>query len=398
MAIYHLSFKICKRSDGKSSVYLSAYQNRQKYLDDRTGATWNYSDRDDLHHSEIMAPEQTPVELISNSSVLWNAIENIEKRKDAQLCRYFDVAIPIELNNDDKIKLVKDYVKENFIDEGMIADLAFHGLDSDNPHCHVMLTMREITAEGFGNKNRDWNDKEKLEKWRKNWATKANQQLKAAGHNSIIDNRSLKEQHKTALIKADKAPDNRTRAIWLCKAIETDRPAMKRIFRMDWVNGQQQRLKEQEIRDKARTSAKQTYKTIKDLDLQISITPDSIKLTETSPKDKKIPTSSGLGPGVVPGQKESLFSSLKNKFRGLVSAFKKSKEIKKPQQTNDIMIDPATGEIISKKSWEAGDVHDSRKGEFKSYIEKKPEETQDRFKSQRNERELKDRNENRYTL
>jgi ATP-dependent exoDNAse (exonuclease V) alpha subunit len=62
------------------------------------------------------------------------------------------MAIPCELNNEDKIKLVVEYCQNNFVDKGMIADIAFHDLDGNNPHAHVMLTLKPITADGFGKK------------------------------------------------------------------------------------------------------------------------------------------------------------------------------------------------------------------------------------------------------
>ncbi|WP_176138721.1 MobA/MobL family protein, partial [Salmonella enterica] len=79
-----------------------------------------------------------------------------------QTARYFDVAIPCELSNEDKIKLVAEYCQKNFVDKGMITDIAFHDLDSNNPHAHVMLTLKPITADGFGKKDRSWNDKKNV--------------------------------------------------------------------------------------------------------------------------------------------------------------------------------------------------------------------------------------------
>ncbi|MCZ5435876.1 MobA/MobL family protein, partial [Escherichia coli] len=80
-------------------------------------------------------------------------------QNNGQTARYFDVDIPVELYNDDKIKLVAEYCQKNFIDQGMIADIAFHDLDGNNPHAHVMLTLKTVGPEGFGKKDRSWNDK-----------------------------------------------------------------------------------------------------------------------------------------------------------------------------------------------------------------------------------------------
>ncbi|ENJ4118636.1 MobA/MobL family protein [Salmonella enterica subsp. enterica serovar Muenchen] len=416
MAIYHVNFKICKRSDGKSSVYLSAYQNRQKFTDDRTGQIFDYSSRIDLHHTEIMAPEGSPLNIIKSSSSLWNEVEKVEKRKDAQLCRYFDVAIPKELNNKQKIKVVKDYVKRNFVDEGMIADLAFHDLDGDNPHCHVMLTMREITPEGFGKKVREWNDKDNMDIWRKDWETTANRHLKAAGHKSRIDSRSLKEQHQDALRKAESAEKPKGKAKYLAMAIETDREPMKRIFRMNWRQGMEQRSQEQQIREDKKREAKEVYKTLRNLDLQIIINPDEIRLEAPKPQPQEVekkPLHSPVGPENQPqeagpkaepgtevpnpvlGVKKQRWETFKDWFKSLVS----SKPKAKPDADSDrfeVMRDPATGEMILKRAWKAGDVHD--------HHDKTPEKTAtpepvaDRFKSVRQEADLTHNHKKGHTL
>ncbi len=84
----------------------------------------------------------------------------------------------------------------------MIADIAFHDLDSHNPHAHVMLTLRTVSPNGFGNKQREWNNRENIEAWRVNWEIIANDRLKKYGHKSRIDSRSLKDQKEEAERKA----------------------------------------------------------------------------------------------------------------------------------------------------------------------------------------------------
>ena len=198
MATFHISFKKLRRSEGKSSVYLSAYQNREKTKDNRTGATWDYSKKEGFFGSAILSPAGTPAELVKDSGTLWNAVEAGEKRKDAELCRYVDIAIPKELDDGQKKQIVLDYCQENFVDYGMIADIAFHDLDSHNPHAHVMLTLRTVSPNGFGNKQREWNNRENIEAWRVNWEIIANDRLKKYGHKSRIDSRSLKDQKEEA--------------------------------------------------------------------------------------------------------------------------------------------------------------------------------------------------------
>lgn len=149
MAIFHLDFKIVKRSEGRSSVAKAAYHARTRITDERTGDTYDYSRRTDLYGHFILAPVNAPEHIIKDSTALWNEVERVERQQNGQTSRYFDVAIPTELNNDDKKKLVLEYCQKNFVDKGMIADIAFHDLDSDNPHAHVMLTLKTIGPEGF---------------------------------------------------------------------------------------------------------------------------------------------------------------------------------------------------------------------------------------------------------
>ncbi|MBS0849977.1 MobQ family relaxase [Citrobacter sp. JGM124] len=273
MAIFHLEFKIVKRSEGMSSCRKAAYHARCKITDDRTGNTYDFSHRSDLFHHQILAPASAPSHIIESSTALWNEVERVERQKDGQTARYFDVAIPCELSNEDKIKLVVDYCQKNFVDEGMIADIAFHDLDSQNPHAHVMLTLKPITAEGFGKKDRSWNDKKNVIKWRESWATFSNRYLAAAGSDARIDHRSIEIQHDEAIENATITLDTEEKALWIAKAALTSRPAMQRIPRAKWNSqtAQQQRAAEQAVRDEMKQEAVATYGVFKDLDLQIVV-------------------------------------------------------------------------------------------------------------------------------
>ncbi|WP_176115357.1 MobA/MobL family protein, partial [Salmonella enterica] len=143
--------------------------------------------------------------IVESSSALWNEVERVERQNNGQTARYFDVAIPVELSNDDKKKLVAEYCQKNFVDKGMIADIAFHDLDSKNPHAHVMLTLKTIGPEGFGKKDRSWNDKKMVVQWRESWATMSNSYLETAGREERIDHRSLRTQCADALAQAEEA-------------------------------------------------------------------------------------------------------------------------------------------------------------------------------------------------
>ncbi|WP_437891304.1 MobQ family relaxase [Phytobacter sp. V91] len=282
MAIFHLEFKIVKRSEGMSSCRKAAYHVRCKITDDRTGNTYDFSHRTDLFYHQILAPLSAPAHIIESSTALWNEVEKVERQKDGQTARYFDVAIPCELNNEDKIKLVVEYCQKNFVDKGMIADIAFHDLDSNNPHAHVMLTLKPITADGFGKKERSWNDKKNVILWRESWSVIANRYLATTGSNERIDHRSIDAQHTEALENAAITLNVEEKALWLAKATATSRPAMQRVHRAKWNSKhvQEKRAAEQAVRDEMKQEAQATYNTFKDLDLQIVVDLRSFTVSE----------------------------------------------------------------------------------------------------------------------
>jgi len=155
MAIYHLSGSIISRSQGRSCVAASAYRAGGKIIDERTGLTHDFEKKEgDVAHKEILLPKGAPA-WMGERARLWNHVEAVEKRKDAQLAREFTISLPKELTEQQNIALARQFVQQQFVDKGMVADVCVHrGHGNDQPHAHVMLSLREITAEGFGKKNR----------------------------------------------------------------------------------------------------------------------------------------------------------------------------------------------------------------------------------------------------
>ncbi|HED3164492.1 TPA: MobA/MobL family protein, partial [Klebsiella pneumoniae] len=328
MAIFHLDFKIVKRSEGRSSVAKAAYHARTRITDERTGDTYDYSRRTDLYGHFILAPVNAPEHIIKDSTALWNEVERVERQQNGQTSRYFDVAIPTELNNDDKKKLVLEYCQKNFVDKGMIADIAFHDLDSDNPHAHVMLTLKTIGPEGFGKKERSWNDRKMSVLWRESWASMANSYLAAAGSSERIDHRSLQAQHEEALEKAAVALDNEEKALWLAKAAETNRPAMKRIHSAKWRSkaAQEQRAAEQAVRDAAKQEAVEVYKTFSELDLEIVVDVRSFTITHLAEPEEIVLPKTRSGSSASEPQKPVLVAPAPHtRMRGVKSYRDKSK-------------------------------------------------------------------------
>ncbi len=231
MAIYHLSIQNIGRSVGRSAVAAAAYRSATKLIDSERGLTCDYSRKSGVVYTEVMLCQNAPQEYADREK-LWNAVEKIEKQKDARLAREINVALPHELDRETQIKIVRDYVQENFVKAGMCADIALHDKGDGNPHAHIMLTTRPIDENGkwgakekkvyaldsngekipvidentgkqkLGARNRKlwqrvvadttgWNAKENVEKWRAAWAKECNRYL---SQEQAIDHRSFQRQ------------------------------------------------------------------------------------------------------------------------------------------------------------------------------------------------------------
>lgn len=202
MAIFHIDFKILKRSEGKSSLYLSAYNSRARLKDEKTGLVFNYKKKkEDLMHTDILLPNNAP-ERFKNKSVLWNEVEK-QKRKDSQLARTFICALPRSLSLEENKKLLEEYIQKNFINKGMCADYAIHNdAENNNPHAHVMLTMQNVNETGFLNKNREWNKKENVELWRRSWSVSINKYLRQNKKSDYVTHLSFLKQREILIKKA----------------------------------------------------------------------------------------------------------------------------------------------------------------------------------------------------
>ncbi|MEG8221404.1 Ti-type conjugative transfer relaxase TraA [Sphingomonas sp. HH69] len=197
MAIYHFSAKVISRANGSSAVASAAYRSASELHDDRLGRDHDFSNKAGVVHSEMLLPEGAP-ERLNDRACLWNEVEAGEKRKDAQLAREVEFSIPREMNQTQGIQLARDFVEKQFVERGMVADLNVHwdiGKDgSPKPHAHVMLSMREVGPEGFGQKVREWNSNALLKEWREAWADHVNERLAALDIDARIDHRSLEAQ------------------------------------------------------------------------------------------------------------------------------------------------------------------------------------------------------------
>ena len=226
----HTHVDIVARSKGASVIAKAAYNARDKLQDEYYGKTHDYSKKTDLVFSKIFLPEHVPKEF-SNREYLWNEVEKIEKSKNSQLARNLLFELPRELNEQERIKLISEFIEENFTSKGMIADCSIHNpMASDHeeqPHAHILLTLREMDSEGkwkpkcrkeyildengekiklkSGNyKSRkvnlnDWNEPDKAKEWRENFSKKANEYLAKNNIQKRIDPRTFEEQGREEL-------------------------------------------------------------------------------------------------------------------------------------------------------------------------------------------------------
>ena len=198
MAIFHMSAQMLTRSKGHTATKAAAYRHAAKITDEKTGEVHDFTRKKGVYASMTLTPENTPDHLKESPEALWNAVEKSENRSNSQVAREFNIALPHELSDDQKVALAEEFCREHLVKHGMIADVAFHDFDSENPHFHVMATTRKVdpnSPTGFSkNKPREWNDKAFLEGLREYWANTANSHLKMAGIDARIDHRSLADQ------------------------------------------------------------------------------------------------------------------------------------------------------------------------------------------------------------
>lgn len=223
---FHFSISMISRGKSKSAVASAAYISCEKLTNEWDGVTHDYHNKKGLLHSQIYLPENIPKEF-QDRSFLWNSVELNEKASNAQLARSFIIALPKELSFEENKNLITDFIQENFVSKGMIADLAIHDESNEgnnNIHAHIMTTLRPINEKGewqakskkeytlddkgnkILNKNgkpktrkielTDWNNKGNAEKWRESFAQICNQYLEKNNLEKRVDHRSFERQAK----------------------------------------------------------------------------------------------------------------------------------------------------------------------------------------------------------
>lgn len=217
----HFDIKIVQRSNRQSAVASAAYQSGERLFSKYDQKQKYYSHKSEIVHTEILLPPHALPEY-ADRNTLWNAAEAVEKQWNSQLARRLIIAIPRELSPEQYVRLIRDYCREQFVSKGMIADFAIHDKGTDNPHAHILLTMRALDESGRwlpksrkvydldenGERIRlpsgrwkshkedtvDWNDQKNGKLWRQGWQDTANRYLEAAGRPERLDLRSYEEQ------------------------------------------------------------------------------------------------------------------------------------------------------------------------------------------------------------
>lgn len=193
MSIYHQNLKHISRGKGQSACAAAAYRSGTKIYDQRLGKTHNYERKQGVDHTEILAPSYSP-HWVNNRTQLWNQVEKKDTRINARPASELDIALPIELNQDQQIQLIKTFAETTLVSRGLIVDLACHDLNTHNPHAHLMFTTRKINEQGLGEKDREIKSKNFLNHLRKEWEEHANHALSQAQKTERIDHRSLEDQ------------------------------------------------------------------------------------------------------------------------------------------------------------------------------------------------------------
>ncbi|MCD8156107.1 MAG: MobA/MobL family protein [Clostridiales bacterium] len=147
MAIYHLEAKVISRGAGRSACAAAAYMSCSRIYNDYDGIQHDYTRKWGLIWQQVFLPENAPHEW-RDREILWNDVEENEKTKDSRLAREFVVALPVELDKTQWQALLTEFVQEQFVADGMCADVCIHDTDGHNPHAHIMLTVRPLDEHG----------------------------------------------------------------------------------------------------------------------------------------------------------------------------------------------------------------------------------------------------------
>ena len=217
LANYHLSVKKITRSSGRSAVAAAAYRSAELIYCEREGRTHDYTRKSGVEYLTIITPENAPAWAQERSS-LWNHAEAAEKRKNAATAREWEIALPAELDAEDRQDLAFRFASDLVERYGVVADVAIHAPHRDgdqrNHHAHILTTTRRIAEDGFTVKTRELDDRklgsQNIIDMRAHWAEMQNAALERSGAIDRVDHRSLEAQRDEAEQERDKLQERVT--------------------------------------------------------------------------------------------------------------------------------------------------------------------------------------------
>ena len=198
MAIYHFHAQTISRSQGRSAVAAAAYRSGSTLVSS-CGEVFDYSKKNDVMQAKIIVPAGC---LTIDRQELWCMAERAEKRKNSCLAREADIALPVELTDEEGFRVASIFCQWLADEYGVAVDCCQHAgrqnCSNGNPHIHVMWTTRRYMPDGkLGAKTRELDSLKTrtahLKRIRSQWADCCNQALQCYG--TSIDARSYTEQH-----------------------------------------------------------------------------------------------------------------------------------------------------------------------------------------------------------
>ena len=280
MALFHFTVDQMKRSEGQSAIASAAYRSGERLYSEYYGEYSDYTRKGGVICSDILLPSHAPPEF-ADRQTLWNAVEQVERGKKAQLAYSFEIALQNEFTIEENIALARQFLLDNFVSRGMTVDVAFHEKEIEdggipNPHFHFLCPMRPMNPDGTwgfkqhrvyrldedGNRIRDqngkflfdavpttdWGSPETLEHWRKAWADVCNAKFEEKGFDVRIDHRSYLRQgvdllptvHEGATVRAMEKKGIRTEKgefnRWIKATNAVIRDIRKKIALLsDWI-------------------------------------------------------------------------------------------------------------------------------------------------------------------
>lgn len=220
---YYLFSASMVNKSNQSVVAMASYRSDEKLYSERDGLTKKYKDHTIKPESFILSPHNAP-SWTKDREKLWNEVETYEDRDNAQLARNILLGLPNDMTNEQQLELTKEYVQEEFVDEGMVADVSIHRDDKNNPHAHILLTVREFNKNKEWEKSKskripvldkegnqlynakgwkmtrsikinDWDSRSKLVQWREGWSEKLNEKSKEFDLEKVYNHESYEKQN-----------------------------------------------------------------------------------------------------------------------------------------------------------------------------------------------------------